>query len=118
MGLLQFGAVSDGGHRGTCLHVFVESRSIEKASGKATSTDKLEVEMLPHVAEGRVGVLIDDSAIQAKGKLPALPLDVERLPHEAHVSIEVRYQEFLIEADMKVRWCDSYQAWYPLARKG
>ena len=60
MGLLRFGAVSDGGHRDTCLHVFVESQSIEKASGKATSTDKLEVEMLPHVAEGCVGVLIDD----------------------------------------------------------
>ena len=90
MGLLWFGAVSDGRHRGTCLHVFVESRSIEKASGKATSTDELEVEMLPHVAEGCFGVLVDDSTIRAKGKLPALPLNVERLPHEAHMSMEVR----------------------------
>ena len=89
-GLLLFGVVSDGGHRGTCPHVSVESRSIEKASGKVTSTDKLEVEMLPHMAEGRVGVLIDDSAIRAKGKLPALPLNVERLPHEAPVLMEVR----------------------------
>ena len=89
-GFLLFGAVSDGGYRGTCPHVFVESWSIEKASGKATSTDKLEVEMLPHMAEGRVGVLIDDSTIQTKGKLPALPLDVERLLHEASVSMEVR----------------------------
>ena len=63
----------------------VESRSIEKASGKATSTDKLEVEMLPHMAEGHVGVLVDDSAIRTKGKL-----DVERLPHEAPMSMEVR----------------------------
>ena len=68
----------------------VETWSIEKASGKATSTDKLEVEMLPHMAEGCVRVLIDDSAIRAKGKLPVLSLDVERLPHEAHVSMEVR----------------------------
>ena len=82
-GLLLFGVVSDGGYRGTCPHVSVEGRSIEKASGKATSTDKLEVEMLPHMAEGRVGVLVDDSAIWTKGKLPALPLNVERLPHEA-----------------------------------
>ena len=59
----------------------VESRSIEKAFGKTTSTDKLEVEMLPHVADGRVGVLVDDSAIRAKGELPAPPLNVERLPH-------------------------------------
>ena len=89
-GLLLFGVVSDGGYRGTCPHVSVESQSIEKASGKATPTDKLEVEMLPHMAEGRVGVLIDDSAIWTKGKLPALPLNVERLPHEAHMSMEVR----------------------------
>ena len=80
-GLLRFGVVSDGGYPGTCPHVFVESRSIEKAFGKTTSTDKLEVEMLPHVAEGHVRVLLDDFAIQAKGKLPAPPLDVERLPH-------------------------------------
>ena len=89
-GLLPFGVVSDGGYRGTCPHVSVESWSIEKASGKATSTDKLEVEMLPHMAEGCVGVLVDDSAIRTKGKLPALPLDVERLPHEAPMLMEVR----------------------------
>ena len=88
-GLLLFGVVSDGGYGGTCPHVSVESQSIEKASGEATSTDKLEVEMLPHMAEGHVGVLIDNSAIRTKGKLPALPLDVERLPHEAYVSVEV-----------------------------
>ena len=88
-GLLLFGAVSDGGYRGTCSHVSVESQSIEKASGKATSTDKLAVKMLPHMAEGHVGVLIDNSAIQTKGKLPALPLDVERLPHEASMLVEV-----------------------------
>ena len=88
-GVLPLGAVSDGSYRGTCSHVPVESRSIEEASGKATSTDKLEVEMLPHMAEGRVRVLVDDSTIRTKGKLPALPLDVERLPHEASVSVEV-----------------------------
>ena len=46
--------------------------------------------MLPHMAEGCVGVLVDGSAIRTKGKLPALPLDVERLPHEAPMSMEVR----------------------------
>ena len=87
--VLPVGAVSDGGYRGTCSHVFVESQSIEEASGETTSTDKLEVEMLPHMAEGHVGVLIDDSAIRTKGELPALSLDVERLPHEASMSVEV-----------------------------
>ena len=89
-GLLLFGAVSDGRYRGTCPHVSVENRSIEKASGKATSTDKLEVEMFPHMAEGCVRVLVDDSAIRTKGKLPTLLLNVERLPHEAPVLMEVR----------------------------
>ena len=88
-GLLLFGVVSDGSYGGTCPHVPVESWPIEKASGEATSTDKLEVEMLPHMAEGHVGVLVDNSAIQTEGKLPALPVDDERLPHEAYVSVKV-----------------------------
>ena len=88
-GLLPFGAISDGSYRGTCPHVSVESWSIEKALGEATSTDKLEVEMLPHMAEGHVRVLVDNSTIRTEGKLPALPLDVERLPHEASVLLEV-----------------------------
>ena len=88
-GVLLSGVVSDGSYQGTCSHVPVESRSIEEASGKAASTDKLEVEMLPHMAEGCVGVLVDDSTIRTKGKLPALPLNVERLPHEASMSVEV-----------------------------
>ena len=67
----------------------VESWSIEKASGEATSTDKLEVEMLPHMAEGRVGILVDNSAIRTEGKLPVSPLDVERLPYQASVSVKV-----------------------------
>ena len=46
--------------------------------------------MLPHMAEGRVRVLVDDFTIRTKGKLPTLPLDVERLPHKAPVLMEVR----------------------------
>ena len=88
-GVLPFGVVSDGGYRGTGLHVFVENRSIEEASGETTSTDKLEVEMLPHMAEGHVRVLIDDSAVRTEGELPAPSLEVERLPHEASMSVEV-----------------------------
>ena len=88
-GLLLFGVVSDGSYGGTCPHVPVESQSIEKASGEATSTDKLEVEMLPHMAEGRVRVHVDNSAIRTETKLPAFPLDVERLPHQASMSVKV-----------------------------
>ena len=60
--------------------MFVESQSIEEASGETTSTDKLEVEMLPHMAEGCVGVLVDDSTVWTEGKLPVLSLKVQRLP--------------------------------------
>ena len=83
-GVLPFGAVSDGSYRCTGLHVF-----IEEASGETTSTDKLEVEMLPHMAEGHVGVLVDDSTVWTEGELPVPSLKVERLPHEASVSVEV-----------------------------
>ena len=69
--------------------MFVESQSIEEASGETTSTDKLQVKMLPHMAEGRVGVLVDDSTVRTKDELPALSPDVERLPHKASVSVEV-----------------------------
>ena len=65
------------------------SRPIEEASGETTSTDNLEVEMLPHMAEGHVGVLIDDPAVWTEGELPAPSIEAERLPHEASVMVEV-----------------------------
>ena len=76
-GVLPFGVVSDGGYRGTGLHVFVESRSIEEAPRETTSTDKLEVEVLPHVAEGRVRVLVNNSTLRTEGELPAPSFEVE-----------------------------------------
>ena len=110
--------VSDGSYQGTlCLHVFVESQSIEEAPGETTSTDKLEVEVLPHVAESRVGVLINNSAVRTESKLPAPSFKVEQLPHEARVMVEVTQQELLVHAYTKLRRHDSYQARYALAWK-
>ena len=84
------GVVSDGGYRGTLiLHVFVEGRSVEEAPGVTTSTDKLEVEVLPHVAESHVGVLVNNSAVWTESELPAPHFEVKRLPHEAWVMVEV-----------------------------
>ena len=72
------GAVSDGGDQGTlCLYVFVESRSIEEAPRETASTDKLEVEVLPHMAEGHVRVLVNNSAVQTESELPAPSFKVE-----------------------------------------
>ena len=76
-GVLPFGAVSDGSYRGTGLHVFVESQSIEEAPRETTSTDKLEVEVLPHMAQGHVAVLINNSAVQTEGELPSPSFEVE-----------------------------------------
>ena len=88
-GVLPFGVVSDGGYRGTGLHVIVESQSIEEAPRETTSTDKLEVEVLPHVAEGHVRVLVNNSTVWTEGELPVPSFEVERLAHKAQVMVEV-----------------------------
>ena len=68
------GAVLDGCHRGTLSpHVLVQGRSIEETLRVTTSTDKLEVQVLPHVAESRVGVLINNPTIGTESKLSAPP---------------------------------------------
>ena len=69
--------------------MFVESQSIEEAPRETTSTDKLEVKVLPHVAESRVRVLINNSTVQTEDELPAPSFKVERLPHEAWVMVQV-----------------------------
>ena len=56
------------------LHRIVSSRRtlhIEEALGVTTSTDKMEVEVFPHVAKSSVGVLTDNSTVWTKGQLPA-----------------------------------------------
>ena len=64
------GLVSDGHHRGTLSpHVPMQSWPIEEALGATTSTDKMEVEVFPHVAKSSVGVLIDNSTVWTKGQL-------------------------------------------------
>ena len=73
-----FGVVSDGCHRGTLSpHVLVQSRSIEETLRVVTSTDELEVKVLPHMAESHVGVLINNSTVGTEGKLPVPPSEVK-----------------------------------------
>ena len=70
--------VSDGHHRGALgPHVFMQSWPIEEALGVATSTNKKEVEVFPHVAESGVGVLIDNSTVWTEGQLPAPPTNAK-----------------------------------------
>ena len=98
-----FGVVLYGCHRGTLsLHVLVQSRSIEETLRVTTSTDELEVKVLPHVAEGHVRVLVNNSAVGTEGKLPVPPSKVKQLPHKALVSVEVQQQELLVCAHMEL----------------
>ena len=86
----RLGAVSDGCHRGTLSpHVLVQGWSIEETLRIATSTDELEVKVLPHVAESHVRVLINNSTVGAESELPAPPIEAKQLPHEALVMVEV-----------------------------
>ena len=74
----RLGAVSDGCHRGTLSpHVLVQGWSIEETLRVTTSTDELEVKVLPNVAESCVGVLINNSAVGTESKLPAPPSEVK-----------------------------------------
>ena len=81
---------------GQSPHVPMQSWPIEEALGVTTSTDKMEVEVLPHVAKSSVGVLIDNSVIWTKGQLPAPSTNNKQLPHEAPMPVEVRQQELLV----------------------
>ena len=70
------GLVSDGHHRGTLSpHMSMQSWPIEETLGVTTSTDKMEVEVFPHMAKSSVGVLIDNSTVWTKGELPAHSTD-------------------------------------------
>ena len=86
----RFGAVLDGHHKGTLSpHVLVQGQSIEETLRVTTSTDELEVTVLPHMAESQVRVLVNNSTVGTESKLLAPPLKVKRLPHKALVVVEV-----------------------------
>ena len=55
----------------------VQGWSIEETPRITTSTDKLEVEVLPHMAESRVGVLINNPTVGTESELPAPPFEVK-----------------------------------------
>ena len=59
--------------------------------------------MLPHVAESRVEVLINNSTVGTESKLSTPPGEVKRLPHKALVSVEVRQKELLVRTHTELR---------------
>ena len=97
--------------------MLVQGWSIEETLRVTTSTDELEVKVLPHMAESHVGVLINNSAVGTESELPAPPFKVKQLPHEALVMVKVTQQELLVHTYMELRRCNGYQAWCALAGK-
>ena len=72
------GFVPDGHCREASVpHVLMQSLPVRKAPGVAASAHKKDVEMPTHMAEGSVGVLINNSSIGTEGKLPSLALNVQ-----------------------------------------
>ena len=84
------GLIPNGQHRvAQSPHVLIQSLSMREALGVTTSTNKKEVKMFPHVAEGGLGVLIDNSTVWTEGQLPAPSTNANRLPHQALMLVEV-----------------------------
>ena len=50
---------------------------MRKAPGVVASAHEKEVEMPPHMAEGSVRVLINNSAVGTEGQLPFLALNAQ-----------------------------------------
>ena len=98
--------------------MLVQGRSIEETLRVTTSTDELEVKVLPHVAESHVRVLINNSTVGTEIKLFAPPSKAKQLPHEALVMVEVRQKELLVCTHMELGGHNGCQAWCALAGKG
>ena len=60
--------------------MLMQSLPVREASGVAASAHEKKVEMPPHMAEGSVGVLVNNSTVGTEGQLPSLALNVQRLP--------------------------------------
>ena len=78
------------GRHGVTLspHVLIQSLPMREVLGVATSTNKKEVEVFPHMAEGGLRVLIDNSTVWTEGQLPAPSTNVNQLPHQALMPVE------------------------------
>ena len=76
---------------------------MREALGVATSTNKKEFEVFPHVAEGSLGVLIDNSTVWTEGQLPALSTNANRLPHQALMLVEVCQEELPVCAHAELQ---------------
>ena len=91
---------------------------MREAPGVASSAHEKEVEMPLHMAEGSVGVLINNSTVGTEGQLPSLALNVQRLPRQAPMSVEARQQELPVHTDLELRRHYSHQTGCSCTREG
>ena len=56
--------------------MLMQSLPVEKALGVAASAHEKEVEVLPHKAEGSVGILVNNPTVGTEDQLPSLALNV------------------------------------------
>ena len=91
---------------------------MREALGVATSTNKKEVKVLPHVAEGGLRVFIDSSTVWTEGQLPAPSTNANRLPHQALMPVEVCHEELLVHAHVDLQRHYGCQARWPCVHKG
>ena len=91
---------------------------MREALGVATSTIKKEVEVFPHVAEGSLGVLIDNSTVWTEGQLPVPSTNTNRLPHQALMLVEVCQEELPVHAHAELQRHYGCQAGWPCIHKG
>ena len=57
-------------------HMLMQSLPVGKALAVAASAHEKEVEVLPHMAEGSVGILVNNPTVGTEGQLPLLALNV------------------------------------------
>ena len=96
----------------------IQSLPMREALGVATSTNKKEVKVLPHMVEGGLGVLIDNSTVWTEGQLPAPSTNANQLPHQALMPVEVCQEELLVHAHMNLQRHHGCQARWPCVHKG
>ena len=74
--------------------------------------------MFPHMAEGSLGVLIDNSTVWTEGQLPALSTNANQLPHQALMLVEVCQEEFPVCSHTELWRYYSCQVGWPCIHKG
>ena len=98
--------------------MLIQNLPMREALGVATSTNGKEVEVLPHVAEGGLGVLIDNSTVWTEGQLSAPSTNANRLSYQALMLVEVCQEELPVQAHVDLWRHHGCQARQPCVHKG